>query len=370
MAIVATKDFFKHFFQIKHLLPLVALSGLWLTKGKIDPNIVYTILEFCFLGLSVMVSVHHAEIIAHKIGEGLGTLVLALSVTIIEVGLIISMMGKGGEDSLVLARDTIFSAVMIITNGMVALCLILGGLKFKEQEFQVQGSRSLLVVLMALCGLVFILPNHTSTGRYGAFSTAQGLVIGGICLILYILFIIFQTKTHKSYFESATLTQHEGEVVAHEEVTGQDAWMSFFSLCTSLIAVILLAKKLSPTIEHIVLTLGAPKSSVGLLIATIVLLPETWAAIAAARSNRLQTSLNLALGSGIASIALTIPVVIGYSIYIGNDLVLGLDGKGTAFLVMTFGVGTVTLGTGKTTLLQGAVHGGILTAYFLLSFIP
>lgn len=369
MPIVA-REFFKTFFQIKHLLPLVALSGLWLTKGKIDPNIIYTILEFCFLGLSVMVSVHHAEIIAHKIGEGLGTLVLALSVTIIEVGLIISLMGKGGDDSLVLARDTIFSAVMIITNGMVALCLILGGLKFREQEFQVQGSRSLLVVLMALCGLVFVLPNHTSTGRFGAFSTSQGIVIGGICLILYVLFIIFQTKTHKSYFESSVQNQGETDDAHHEEITKSDAWFSFFSLCTSLIAVILLAKKLSPTIEHIVVSLGAPKSSVGLLIATIVLLPETWAAITAARNNRLQTSLNLALGSGIASIALTIPVVIGYSIFIGNDLVLGLDGKSQAFLVMTFGVGIVTLGTGKATLLQGAVHGGILTAYFLLSFIP
>ena len=159
MALLATKDFFKTFFQIKHLLPLVAISGLWLTKGKIDPNIIFTILEFCFLGLSVMVSVHHAEIIAHKIGEGLGTLVLALSVTIIEVGLIITLMGKGGPDAAVLARDTVFAAVMIITNGMVAICLILGGLKFKEQEFQVQGSRSLLVVLMALSGLVFVLPN-------------------------------------------------------------------------------------------------------------------------------------------------------------------------------------------------------------------
>lgn len=371
MAILAAKDFFKTLFQIKHLLPIVALSGLWFTKGKIDPNIIYTLLEFFFLGLSILVSVHHAEIIAHKIGEGLGTLVLALSVTIIEVGLIISLMGKGGPDSLVIARDTVFSAVMIITNGMVALCLILGGLKFKEQEFQVQGSRSLLVVLMALSGLVFVLPNHTSTGTYGAFSTSQGIVIGGICLVLYFLFIIFQTKTHKSYFESAVTT--EGEVDhAHSEheSTNLDAWLSFFSLCTSLVAVILLAKKLSPTIEHVIVTLGAPKSSVGLLIATIVLLPETWAAISAARNNRLQTSLNLALGSGIASIALTIPVVIGYSIYIGNDLILGLDGKGAAFLLMTFGVGIVTLGTGKTTLLQGAVHGGILTAYFLLAFIP
>lgn len=368
---VVAKDFFRTFFQVKHILPLIALSGLWFTKGKIDPNIIFTFLEFCFLGLSIMISVHHAEIIAHKIGEGLGTLVLALSVTIIEVGLIVSLMGKGGPDSLVIARDTVFSAVMIITNGMVALCLILGGLKFKEQEFQVQGSKSLLVVLMALSGLVFVLPNHTSTGTYGAFSTSQGLVISGICLLLYFLFVIFQTKTHKSYFESVAVDGNETEHAQHgHEVSTLDAWLSFFSLCTSLIAVILLAKKLSPTIEHIIVNLGAPKSSVGLLIATIVLLPETWAAISAARNNRLQTSLNLALGSGIASIALTIPVVIAYSIYRGNDLVLGLDGKSQAFLLMTFAVGIVTLGTGKTTLLQGAVHGGILTAYFLLAFIP
>jgi Ca2+:H+ antiporter len=370
MAVVATKDFIKTFGQAKHLLPLVALSGLWMIKGDLDPNIFVTLLEFCFLGLSIMLSVHHAEIIAHKIGEGLGTLVLALSVTVIEVGLIVNLMGKGGEEAAVLARDTVFAAVMIITNGMVALCLILGGLKFKEQEFQVQGSKSLLVVLMALCGLVFVLPNHTSADKYGAFTTLQGLVIGAICLILYLLFVVFQTKTHKSYFESVqpeALSDAEEDV---HEVTTTDSLLSFFSLCTSLIAVILLAKKLSPTIEHVIVSLGAPKAAVGLLIATIVLLPETWAAIIAARSNRLQTSLNLALGSGIASIALTIPVVLGYALYTGNSIVLGLDGKGLTFLMMTFAVGIVTLGTGKSTLLQGAVHGGILTAYFLLSFIP
>lgn len=370
MALVAARDFFKMFLQIKHILPLVALSGLWLTKGTTDPNFIYIFLEFCFLGLSVMIAVHHAEIIAHKIGEGLGTLVLALSVTIIEVGLIVTMMDKGGKEAVILARDTVFAAVMIITNGMVALCLILGGLKFKEQEFQVQGSKSLLVVLMALCGLVFVLPNHTSSELHGSFNVLQGSVIAGICLILYLLFIIFQTKTHKSYFEAVNPEETPVKEIETHEVSNLDAWLSFFSLCTSLVAVILLAKKLSPTIEHIVVSLGAPKASVGLLIASIVLLPETWAAVSAARNNRLQTSLNLALGSGIASIALTIPVVLFYSFYQGSPIVLGLDGKGLTFMIMTFAVGIVTLGTGKTTLLQGAVHGGIVTAYFLLSFIP
>lgn len=370
MPIVAAKGFAKTFLQIKHLLPIVALSGLWFADGKIDPNIFFTFLEFCFLALSVMISVHHAEIIAHKIGEGLGTLVLALSVTVIEVGLILSLMGKGGEGSEFIARDTIFAAVMIITNGMVALCLILGGLKYKEQEFQVQGSKSLLVVLMALSGLVFVLPNHTSATVAGSFTTLQAIVIGAICIILYMLFVVFQTKTHKSYFEPASQENEISQIQQSHEVSKQDAWLSFFSLCTSLLAVILLAKKLSPTMEYMIVSLGAPKSAVGLLVASIVLLPETWAAIAAARNNRLQTSLNLALGSGIASIALTIPVVLAYSIFTGGGLVMGLDGKNLTFLIITFGVGIVTLGTGKSTLLQGAVHGGIITAYFLLTFIP
>lgn len=370
MAITLSNNVIKTFFQLKHLLPIVALCGLWLIKIDAEANFFYTTLEFFFLGLSVMISVHHAEIIAHKIGEGLGTLVLALSVTIIEVGLIIALMEKGGSEAAVLARDTVFSAVMIITNGMVALCLILGGLKFREQEFQVHGSRSLLVVLMALSGLVFVLPNHTSAALFGSFTFLQGVVIGSICLILYVLFIIFQTKTHKSYFEPV---ENQTEVMTEEsrhEISSIDSIISFFSLCTSLTAVILLAKDLSPTIEHVIVSLGAPKASVGLLIASIVLLPETWAAIVAARNNRLQTSLNLALGSGIASIALTIPVVLAYSYITGVDIILGLDGKGLTFLMVTFGVGIVTLGTGKSTLLQGAVHGGILTAYFLLSFIP
>lgn len=355
-------------FKPLHFIPVLAIVVLLFVKGIGDPGTFYLILAMIMLGAAVMTSVHHAEVIAHKIGEGLGTLVLALSVTIIEVGLILSMMGQSGPDTSVLARDTIFATIMIVTNGIVSLCLILGGIKFREQEFQVQGSKTLLVILIALSFLFFVLPNYTSLEK-GSFTPAQGIVISGVSIILYTLFIIFQTKTHKGYFEPASSDISVIEE-SHSEISKSEAWMSFFSLCLSLAGVIGLAKILSPTIEMGLVYFGAPRSTLGLLIAIIVLLPEAAAAVRAARDNRLQTSLNLALGSGIASIALTIPVVIGYSLFTGKELILGLEPKEMTFLMMSFAVGIVTLGTGKSTLLQGAVHGGILTAYLLLSFVP
>jgi Ca2+:H+ antiporter len=359
----------KQVLEPKHLIPILSILILVVTKSM-DSNVWLSLLASVFLGIAVMSSVHHAEIIAHRIGEGLGTLVLAVSVTIIEVGLIISLMGSGGPGASILARDTVFAAVMIVTNGIVALCLILGGMKFKEQEFQVQGSKSLLVVLIALSFLVFVLPNYTTSTAGPTYNNFQMIFIGISLFLLYLLFIFFQTTSHKSYFEPSVGGVDESEALAHEYVSKSDAWLSFFSLCVSLIVVIGLAKTLSPTIEKVVLYLGAPKSTVGLLIALIVLLPESWSAVSAARANRLQTSLNLALGSGIASIALTIPVVIVYAIFTNQPLTLGLVPKDMAFMMMTFAVGTLTLGAGKSTLLQGAVHAVILLTYFVMAFIP
>lgn len=364
-------EFLRKAVEIKHLTSLLCLAAFALSKPSVDSSYWVSIAASLFLGIAVMSSVHHAEIIAHKIGEGLGTLVLALSVTIIEVGLIISLMSQAGDAANVLARDTVFAAVMIITNGMVAFCLILGGLKYKEQEFQVQGSKSLLVVLMTLSMLVFVLPNYTSTTSGPTYNPLQMIFTGVICLLLYLLFVFFQTTSHKEYFEPATTkSSEESEQEVVHDISNIDAWLSFISLCLSLIAVIGLAKVISPMIESAIGFMGAPRSTVGLIIAAIVLAPETWAAVNASRANRLQTSLNLALGSGIASIALTIPVVIGYSMITKSELVLGLDPKNLVFLVVTFLVAGLTLGTGKSTLLQGAVHGIILLTYFVMSFVP
>lgn len=367
---ITTKEFFRKGLEPKHLISTLCLLVLVFSTLFSDSSFLITIGSTVFLGIAVMSSVHHAEIIAHKIGEGLGTLVLALSVTIIEVGLIVSLMNQVGEGGNVLARDTVFAAVMIITNGMVALCLILGGLKYKEQEFQVQGSKSLLVVLITLSILVFILPNYTSTTAGATYNPVQLIFIGCICILLYLLFVFLQTTTHKAHFEPlADKAEANAPQTAHE-VSNIDAWLSFISLCVSLVAVIGLAKIISPAIEAGIVYFGAPKSTVGLIIAAIVLMPEAWAAANASRANRLQTSLNLALGSGIASIALTIPAVIAFSMFEGRELVLGLDPKNTVFLLMTFLIAALTLGTGKSTLLQGAVHGVILLTYFLMTVIP
>ncbi|MFN8370207.1 MAG: hypothetical protein U0T83_06235 [Bacteriovoracaceae bacterium] len=363
MSKLSKLSFFNYF------IPILSLVILIITRHSLQANYWIFILAATFLGFSVMSAVHHAEIIAHKIGEGLGTLVLAISVTVIEVGLILALMGKDGGSASFLARDTVFAAVMIVTNGIVAICLMLGGLKFKEQEFQVQGSKSLLVVLIALSFLVFVLPNFTTSTSGPTYNNLQMIFIGAFSLILYMLFIFFQTTSHKSYFEPTTGVINVQEILG-KEITKKEAWLSFISLCVSLIAVVGFAKRISPNIEQIVVFLGAPKSVVGVLIAGIVLLPESWSAVTSARANRLQTSLNLALGSGIASIALTIPSVIVYSIIKKLPLNLGLDNKNLAFMLLTFLVSTTTLGSGKSTLLQGAVHAVILLTYFVVSFIP
>lgn len=358
--------------ETQHILSYLCLIVFLISKRFVDAHFSVSLIAAAFLAIAVMSSVHHAEVVAHKIGESLGTLVLALCVTIIEVGLIVSLMGKSGPESAVLARDTVFAAVMIITNGMVAICLILGGLRYKEQEFQVQGSKSLFVVLLTLAMIVFILPNFTTTTAGPTYSIAQLIFIAVICLLIYLLFVFFQTKSHKAYFEpmTAPVEINSGEAVELDEVSRTEALLSFISLCISLVAVIGLAKLISPMIEQTVVFIGAPKATVGLFIAVVVLLPETWAAANAARANRLQTSLNLALGSGVASIALTIPVVIAYSLMNGMPLDLGLDPKNMVFLLMTILVGTITLGTGKSTLLQGSVHAVILFTYFFMSFVP
>lgn len=369
--IITAKEFITKGFEPKHLISTLCLLVLLISKPFIDSSYWVSIGATLFLGIAVMSSVHHAEIIAHKIGEGLGTLVLALSVTIIEVGLIVSLMNQVGDAANVLARDTVFAAVMIITNGMVALCLILGGLRYKEQEFQVQGSKSLLVVLITLSALVFVLPNYTTTTEGPTYNFAQLVFTGVICILLYLLFVFFQTTSHKAYFEPVSDKlngANEQQVI--QDISTVDAWLSFISLGVSLVAVIGLAKVLSPIVESGIVYFGAPKSTVGLIIAVIVLAPETWAAVNSSRANRLQTSLNLALGSGIASIALTIPAVIAFSIYDGRELLLGLSPKNLVFLFVTFLVGALTLGTGKSTLLQGAVHAVILLAFFVMSFVP
>jgi Ca2+:H+ antiporter len=355
----------KNILTWSNLLPFCSFGVLAASFGLGQLNIWLSIIAIFFLVVSVVTAIHHAEVIAHRLGESLGTLVLALSVTIIEVGLIVSLMMANGPDASIIARDTVFAAVMIVSNGIVGLCLILGGLKFKVQGFQVQGASSMMVVLIALSSLTLVLPTFTTATAGPTYSPVQLIFAATASILLYIAFIIFQTKTHKKYFTSTSKEKMKPYLPNKKE-----AWISFTLLVVSLIAVIGLAKFLAPTIEDAVTSMGAPKAVVGIIIAVIVLLPEAFTAINAARENRLQTSLNLALGSGVASIALTIPVVSAFSLLTHRPLTLGLEPKSLVFLMMTFLIGNLTLGTGKTTALNGAVHVIILFAYFVVAFIP
>lgn len=316
---------------------------------------------------TVFAAVYHAEVVAHRIGEPFGTLVLAVAVTIIEVALIVSVMVGAAADKSGLARDTIFAAVMIVCNGIVGLCLLSGGVRHHVQGFQVEGASAALAVLAALTILSLILPNVTTSAPGPTFSTSQLVFAGAISLVLYGAFIFVQTVRHRDYF----LPLEGGSEDAHAlPPTSRTTLISAGLLVTALIAVVGLAKALTPVVEMGVAWLDAPKAVVGILIAALVLLPEGLGALRAARANRLQTSLNLALGSALASIGLTIPTVAAVSIVLEQPLQLGLGVKDQVLLALTLLVSVITLGTGRTTVLQGIVHLVIFVVFLFLAVVP
>ena len=317
---------------------------------------------------TVFAAVYHAEVVAHRVGEPFGTLVLAVAVTVIEVGLIVSIMLGAAADKAGLARDTVFAAVMIVCNGIVGLCLLSGGARHHEQGFQLQGASAALAVLAALTTLTLVVPNVTTTAPGPSFSPAQLVFAGVVSLVLYGSFVFVQTVRHRDYF--LPLEETESEEVHAPPPSDRAALISLALLLLALIAIVGLSKVLTPALERTIAWLGAPKAVVGIAIATIVLLPEGLAALRAARANRLQTSLNLALGSALASIGLTIPAVAAVSILLGQTLDLGLGAKETMFLALTLLVGVITLGTGRTTVLQGIVHLVIFATYLFLAVVP
>jgi Ca2+:H+ antiporter len=318
---------------------------------------------------TVFSAVYHAELVAHRIGEPFGTLVLALAVTVIEVALIVSVMLGGGPDSASLARDTVFAAVMIILNGVIGLSLLIGGAWHHEQGFQAQGANAALAVLAALVTLSLVLPNYTTSAAGPVFSASQLAFAGVVSLVLYGTFVFVQTVRHQEYFLSNG--DPDGNQGAHaSRPTVAATLVSLGLLLVSLVAVVALAKVLTPAVKAGVAGAGAPDAVVGIVIAAVVLLPEGLAALRAARMNRLQTSMNLALGSSLASIGLTIPAVAAVSVVLGTPLALGLGQKEEVLLALTLFVSVMTLGTGRTTVLQGVIHLVILAAFLFLGIVP
>lgn len=347
--------------------PLLAWLVLAATMFLGDHGLVSALAGISLIA-TVFAAVHHAEVVAHRVGEPFGTLVLAIAVTIIEVALIVSIMvGTATPDVVGLARDTVFAAVMIACNGVVGLCLLVGGAHHREQGFQVEGASAALAVLGALTVLSLVMPNFTLSTPGPIFNTAQLVFAGAVSLVLYGSFVFVQTIRHRDYFLPPPGTV-EVDHVAPPSV--RTALLSFGLLLVSLVAVVGLAKALTPTLDAAVDWLKAPKAVVGIVIAMLVLLPEGMAAVRAARANQLQTSLNLALGSALASIGLTIPAVAAVSIVIGQRLELGLGFKEEILLALTLFLGVVTLGTGRTTVLQGIVHLVMFAAFLFLAIVP
>jgi Ca2+:H+ antiporter len=302
------------------------------------------------------------------VGEPFGTLVLAVAVTVIETALILSMVMAGGDDMAVLTRDSIYAAVMIICNGVVGICILLGGIAHREQTFRVEGAGAGLAALIVMCTLTLVLPAFTTSTARGTYSGPQLAFVAATSAALWAIFVFVQTVRHRDYF--IPVSDAANPDVHAEPPTAREAWASFGWLLLSLVVVVGLAKMLSPTIERAVEAANAPRAVVGIVIAALVLLPETWAAVRAARADRLQSSMNLAIGSALACIGLTVPVVVAASVAFGLPLVLGLEPKDTAMLMLTFLVSAVTLGTGRTYMMQGAVHLVLFAAYLFLAFVP
>lgn len=324
----------------------------------------------CAVGLigSVLVAVHHAEVVAHRVGEPFGTLVLALAVTVIEASLILSMMLAGGGQDATLPRDTIYAAIMIITTGVVGICILVGGIAHRVQEFRVEGAGAGLAALIPMSALTLVLPVFTYATPSGTYSAAQLGFAALSSIVLWAVFVFVQTVRHRDFFLPKSCAD---DPEAHAEPpTRAQTVESFGLLLVSLVCVVGLAKMLSPTIEGAVLASGAPKAVIGIVIALLVLLPETWAAIRAARANRLQTSMNLAIGSALASIGLTIPVVAIAALLLDFQLVLGLEAKDMVMLGLALFISSVTLASGRTHVMQGAVHLVVFAAYLFLALFP
>jgi Ca2+:H+ antiporter len=319
---------------------------------------------------TVFATVHHAEAIAHRIGEPYGTLVLTLAVTVIEAALILSLM-LGGKGHAALARDTVFSVIMIVCNGLVGLCILIGGLRHREQQFLVHGANSYLGVIVTLAALTLMLPNYTTTIPGPFFSASQLAFVSAVTLVLYAVFLYIQTVRHTEYFAAPQVPS--GSHGAHAAADG-DAPASLAGsgllLVVSLAVVIVLAKKFGVGIGEVLDRAGAPAAVSGLIVALLVLLPEAMAAAGAAWRDDLQKSLNLALGSSLATIGLTIPAVATVAVLLDKELVLGLAPKETLLLALTMVTSVLTFGTGRTNVLPGLVHLVIFAAFVFLTFVP
>ncbi|TCJ89456.1 calcium:proton antiporter [Nocardia alba] len=351
-------------------VPILAALVLVLSWGRSVPGLIVALVSVALVG-AVLAAVYHAEVVAHRVGEPYGSLVLAVAVTVIEVALIVTMMISGGDKAASLARDTVFAAVMITCNGIFGLVLLIGALRRRVAVFNAEGTGAALATVATLATLSLVLPTFTTSAPGPEFSSAQLAFAAVASLALYGLFVMVQTVRHRDDF----LPVEDGGAVDESDTHGhvpstRIALISLGMLVLALVCVVGLAKVVSPALESAVASAGLPQSAVGVVIAMLVLLPETIAAVNSARRNQVQIGLNLALGSAMASIGLTIPVIAIATIWLSGPLVLGLGATQMVLLALTVVVSTLTVVPGRATLLHGGVHLALFAAFVFLAASP
>src|SRR5580693_6316575 len=352
-------------FPALSVLLFAGVTALGYTFTPSAVGLAFAVVLLVFLFGTVFAAVHHAKVIAERIGEPYGTLLLTLAVTIIEVALIATIM-LGEKAVPTLARDTVFAVVMIVCNGLVGVCILAGGLRYLEQDVQVAGSSLYLSVLIVMATITLILPNYTLTTPGPVYSTAQLEFVSVVTLILYGVFLYTQTIRHRNYF----IGEAAGGADDGASISSRTLALSIALLMVSLLAVVLLAKKFSLVVDLATASIGAPPAFAGVLVAVLILLPESVAALAAARKNDLQKSINLALGSSLATIGLTIPAVAVAAYALDMQLVLGLDHREIVLLLLTFLLSMLTFGTGRTNILFGLLHLVVFAVYVFMVFVP
>jgi Ca2+:H+ antiporter len=352
-------------FPLLAVLLFAAVTALDYKFGPSPLGWLFAVILLVILFGTVFAAVHHAEVVAERIGEPFGTLLLTLAVTIIEVALIATMM-LGEQTVTTLARDTVFAVVMIVCNGLVGICILVGGLRYREQDIQVSGSSLYLSVLSVLATISLIMPNYTLTTPGPVYSAGQLGFVSVVTILLYGVFLYTQTVRHSDYFVAGSNNAaHDGPQASQRTIV-----ISTVLLLISLLAVVLLAKKFSQVVEASAALIGAPPAFAGILVALLILLPEGVAAITAARRNDLQKSINLALGSSLATIGLTVPAVAIAAYELDKQLVLGLPPQETVLLALTLLLGMLTLGSGRTNILFGLVHLVVFAIFMFLVFVP
>jgi Ca2+:H+ antiporter len=353
-----------------YALPPVALAVLLLSWGA-KLEVLGLVGTFVVLGFAIYVAVQHAEVVALKVGEPFGSLILAVAVTVIEVGMILILIIDNPATSQSLARDTVFAAVMIATNGIVGFALLVRTSKHKFAKFNAEGMGGAFSILIAMGVLALVFPSFTTSSPGATFTTGQLVIVAAMALILYIVFVTAQTGRHINFFIPPELANTpETSEPAQVLVSKKRALASVGLLFVSLVSVVGLAKVSSPLTKSAVTEAGLPQGVVALSIALLVLMPEFLAAVRAAKFGRIQTSLNLAYGSIIAALGLTIPIMAIYSIVANYPMYFGLGATELVLLFTTFIVTILTVVPGRATILNAAVHLSIFGAFLTFVFMP